>query len=144
MVTNLSFSLTHPSSQPQTTSPQTTNWERVALALFIRSDHSHFNAPLLVYFMNQLVLNITIDVQGRTGEGQDIAVKLLSRNSGQGLLEFKNELILISELQHVNLVKLIGFCIHKDDKMIIYDYMPNKSLDCFLFSKFLILISIIK
>ncbi|KAG6391430.1 hypothetical protein SASPL_149184 [Salvia splendens] len=72
--------------------------------------------------------------KGRTGDGQDIAVKLLSRKSGQGLLEFKNELILISELQHVNLVKLIGFCIHKEDKMIIYDYMPNKSLDCFLFS----------
>ncbi|XP_047974882.1 G-type lectin S-receptor-like serine/threonine-protein kinase CES101 [Salvia hispanica] len=64
--------------------------------------------------------------KGRTQEGKDIAVKLLSRKSGQGLLEFKNELILISELQHVNLVKLIGFCIHKDDKMIIYDYMPNK------------------
>ncbi|XP_042033185.1 G-type lectin S-receptor-like serine/threonine-protein kinase B120 isoform X3 [Salvia splendens] len=72
--------------------------------------------------------------KGRTGDGQDIAVKLLSRKSGQGLLEFKNELVLISELQHVNLVKLIGFCIHKEDKMIIYDYMPNKSLDCFLFS----------
>ncbi|KAL1532237.1 G-type lectin S-receptor-like serine/threonine-protein kinase [Salvia divinorum] len=73
--------------------------------------------------------------KGRTGEGKDIAVKLLSRKSGQGLLEFKNELILISELQHVNLVKLIGFCIHRDDKMIVYDYMPNRSLDCFLFSE---------
>ncbi|KAL6533645.1 hypothetical protein OROHE_013478 [Orobanche hederae] len=73
-------------------------------------------------------------IMGKTPEGQDIAVKLLSRQSGQGLLEFKTELILISKLQHVNLVKLIGFCIHGDDKMIIYDYMHNKSLDCFLFS----------
>ncbi|KAL0324142.1 UNVERIFIED_CONTAM: G-type lectin S-receptor-like serine/threonine-protein kinase [Sesamum calycinum] len=52
---------------------------------------------------------------------------------GQGLLEFKTELILISKLQDVNLVKLLGFCVHGDDNMIIYDYMPNKSLDFFLF-----------
>ncbi|KAL8063892.1 hypothetical protein ABFX02_01G055800 [Erythranthe guttata] len=71
--------------------------------------------------------------KGKTSEGHDVAVKLLSRQSGQGLLEFKTELVLISKLQHVNLVKLRGFCIHGDDKMIIYDYMPNKSLDFFLF-----------
>lgn len=71
--------------------------------------------------------------KGVTPEGHRIAVKVLSRSSGQGLLEFKNELILISKLQHVNLVKLIGFSIHGDDKIIVYDYMPNKSLDFFLF-----------
>ncbi|CAA2984329.1 G-type lectin S-receptor-like serine threonine-kinase CES101 [Olea europaea subsp. europaea] len=73
--------------------------------------------------------------KGKTVEGREIAVKVLSRRSVQGLLEFKIELILISKIQHVNLVKVLGFCIHGDDRMIIYDYMPNKSLDFFLFSK---------
>jgi len=70
-------------------------------------------------------------------ENKEVAVKRVSKNSRQGKQEFVAEVTTIGSLHHRNLVKLTGWCYENREFLLVYEFMPNGSLDKYLFGEFL-------
>ncbi|KAL3635961.1 Cysteine-rich receptor-like protein kinase 43 [Castilleja foliolosa] len=71
--------------------------------------------------------------KGKLKDGRDVAVKRLSQRSGQGKTEFQNEAKLLARVQHKNIVNFVGYCVHDSERLLVYEYVANESLDKLLF-----------
>ncbi|KZV19542.1 cysteine-rich receptor-like protein kinase 10, partial [Dorcoceras hygrometricum] len=71
--------------------------------------------------------------KGKLADGRLVAVKKLSQRSSQGKKEFQNEASLLALVQHRNVVNLLGFCVKGAEKLLVYEYVANESLDKHIF-----------
>ncbi|XP_050206113.1 proline-rich receptor-like protein kinase PERK13 [Mercurialis annua] len=67
--------------------------------------------------------------KGQTSDGKIVAVKQLKAGSGQGEREFKAEVEIISRVHHRHLVSLVGYCISDKQRLLLYEFLPNKTLE---------------
>ncbi|KAF8659955.1 hypothetical protein HU200_058037 [Digitaria exilis] len=72
--------------------------------------------------------------KGTIRNGREVAVKVLSAESRQGIREFLTEIDVISNVKHPNLVELVGCCVEANNRILVYEYLQNSSLDRALFS----------
>ncbi|KAJ4950782.1 hypothetical protein NE237_027614 [Protea cynaroides] len=72
--------------------------------------------------------------KGKLRSGNLVAIKMLAKSKGNGQ-DFINEVATIGRIHHVNVVRLIGFCFERSERALVYDFMPNGSLDKFIFTQ---------
>lgn len=77
----------------------------------------------------------TVLLQGVLADGREIAVKRLFFNTRHRVADFYNEVNMISSIEHKNLVRLLGCSCTGPESLLVYEYLPNKSLDGFIFGR---------
>ncbi|KAL6505821.1 hypothetical protein OROHE_023200 [Orobanche hederae] len=118
----------------------TTDENEVDLEKIAAQEQKHFSFEALVAATRNFDPNQKLGeggfgpvFKGVLKDGREIAVKRLSQRSGQGTTEFQNEAKLLARVQHKNVVNFVGYCVHGSERLLVYEYVANESLDKLLF-----------